>query len=113
MLRVMRWEEELRGKTLTSIRPQYKGEDFKPYVRLQFAGDFEYEVHALKAAYFDGCFINILRRAKPIEYVNFDVVNGEVEVEAWSKDFLLFHMSGSFKDSQTEGSPLELFKLGD
>lgn len=111
MVRILDWEEEFRGKTLNSIRPKYIGEDFKPFVSLIFAGDFNYEVHPVKEAYFDGCFVNILRKSKPVEFVNVDSTSHSLIIEVWSKDFCLFELQGSFRRAPIDGPPLELFRL--
>lgn len=113
MIHIADWNEEFRGKTLEKITPQYKKNEFIPYVQLEFAGGFQYEIHGITDAYFNGCFINILRKAKPVQYVEvFWSSTDQFEVEVWAKHFMLFALSSTLKKPPfSEEHPLRLFRL--
>lgn len=112
----MKWIEEewlrhLQGKTLVSVRATYTDDSRIPSVLVSFTDDSRFKISPREGIYFEGCLINVLRKARPIESVVIEVDPDDCFIEVRADTFPLFIMLGENKRMDDNRFPFILEEL--
>lgn len=87
------WLEEFRGLTLKGLRPAHNEGSSLPYVWISFHGDIYYEVTINDDTFFEGCYVNTLRKAQPITGVKIKRRGNDYQISVNTNSFSLFKLS--------------------
>ena len=107
-----RWISEFQGKTLRRVHSKRDSGDPVPYVHVEFDDGSKYEVCIKRDLFFEGCLYNILRKAQPVERIQFIKRGTRTIVEIRAHTFPLFVLRAVDKEGRHE-FPFTLIKLKD
>lgn len=85
------WMAQLGGKTIKGVRPQHNNSPV-PEVSVLFSDGTAYLITVKPGVYFEGCLINTLRRAQPIEKVVVLTLGTDTIIEIRTKTFPLLQL---------------------
>lgn len=104
------WLSEMEGKTITAVRP-VRPVGPVPTVNLAFADGSEYTVEPKRGVYFEGCLINTLRRAQPVETVDIHRDGRFTLITVEAGEFPLLMLSAENKSLDSKEFPFVLRRL--
>jgi hypothetical protein len=112
----MKWIEEewlrhFKGKTLLSVRPTYSEGSRIPSVTVTFTDASVFLISPREGIYFEGCLINVLRKARPIEKIECEVDPDDCYLEVRADTFPLFILLGQNKRMDDNRFPFNLEEL--
>lgn len=106
-----RWLDMFKGKTLKSVRTKYTDESRIPAVVVSFIDDSAFEISVLDGVYFEGCLINILRKAHEVDEVMVVVDENETYIEVRAKTFPMFILLAQNMQIPAGDFPFEVKEL--
>ena len=84
------WLSEFEGKSLLGVRPEYNENDRVPGVMVSFTDNTRYLIQVKGGVFFEGCLINILRKAQPVYDVALVVDKEDTYLEVRAETFPMF-----------------------
>lgn len=103
------WGSALKGKTIRGIRPAHDNGPV-PVVNMLFTDDSAVTISVVDGVYFEGCLINTLRKAQPIEdvVIRGDETFGHYEIAVRARTFPLLELRAVNKDNRADEFPFVL-----
>lgn len=105
------WLVQLEGKSLLGVRPEYNEHDRVPAVVVSFTDNTKFKVSVKDGVFFEGCLINILRKAQPVYDVVLLVDKEDTYLEVRAETFPMFTLMAQNKRLPEGEFPFHLEKL--